>query len=222
MSEPRRDGRLPRAERMVAFTDAAVAIALTLLVLPLVELVPEAAHAKEPASSVITHNLVPIGSFLLSFAVIARFWTTHHRLFGFSARLTPWLVRLNLLWVLTIAVLPFPTEMISSFEADHFAPPFYLAVLLVCSATLAAMTIVMQRTALRDGDTDGVPESFVVGSLASTSTMVAALVVVLVFPDLGAWVFFVLVADPLFTPLVRRLRGRPDGARGSRGLTGPS
>jgi Flp pilus assembly protein TadB len=69
------------------------------------------------------------------------------------------------------------------------------------------MTIVMQRTALRDGETDGVPESFVVGSLASTATMVAALVVVLVFPGLGAWAFFVLVADPVFTPVVRRLRG---------------
>ena len=93
MSEPGREGRLPGAERMVAFTDAAVAIALTLLVLPLVELVPEAAHAKEPASSVITHNLVPIGSFLLSFVVIARFWSVHHRLFGFASRLTPTLVR---------------------------------------------------------------------------------------------------------------------------------
>ncbi|MCD2195519.1 TMEM175 family protein [Actinomycetospora endophytica] len=211
------EDRLPRAERMVAFTDAAVAIALTLLVLPLVELVPEAVHANEPASSVVTHNLVAIGSFLLSFVVIARFWTVHHRLFGFSVRLTPGLVRLNLLWVLTIAVLPFPTEMISSFESDHFAPPFYLSVLLVCSATLSAMTIVMQRTAARDGDEDGVPESFVVGSLASTSTMVAALVVVLIFPDLGAWAFLVLIADPVFEPVIRRLRGDRKKPRGVSG-----
>jgi uncharacterized membrane protein len=214
VSRPQRDERLPGAERMVAFTDAAVAIALTLLVLPLVELVPEAARAQEPASAVVTHNLVPIGSFLLSFVVIARFWSAHHRLFGFATRLTPLLVQLNLLWVLTIAVLPFPTEMISRFESSHFVPPFYLAVLLVCSATLSAMAIVMQRTAVRDGEEDGVPESFVVGSLASTATMVVALAVVLIFPDLGAFAFFILAADPLFTPLIRRARGDRDGRRG--------
>ncbi len=73
---------------MIAFTDAAVAIALTLLVLPLVDIVPEAAHSGEPAVAVVTDNLAPIGSFLLSFAVIARFWSVHHRLFGYEHRLT--------------------------------------------------------------------------------------------------------------------------------------
>jgi uncharacterized membrane protein len=202
-----RDEHLPPSDRMIAFTDAAVAIALTLLVLPLVDIVPEAAHSGEPASAVVTHNLAPIGSFLLSFVVIARFWSAHHRLFGFEHRLTPTLVQLNLLWVLTIAALPFPTEMVASFDSGSFVVPFYLAVLLVCSASLVTMAIVMRRRAVRERVVDGVPESFVVGSLTSTTTILVALVVVLLAPSVGPYAFFILLADPVFEPVIRRLRG---------------
>ena len=187
MTRSKTEYRLPPSDRMIAFTDAAVAIALTLLVLPLVDIVPEAAKTGEPASAVITNNLAPIGSFLLSFAVIARYWSVHHRLFGYDHRLTRALVTLNLLWVLTIAALPFPTEMIASFDTRVFVVPFYLAVLLVCSTTLTAMTIIMRRTAVRERNDDGVPESFVVGSLASTTTIVIALIVVLAAPSIGPY-----------------------------------
>jgi uncharacterized membrane protein len=192
---------------MIAFTDAAVAIALTLLVLPLVDIVPEAARSGEPAVEVVTNNLAAVGAFLLSFVVIARFWSAHHRLFGYEHRLTRPLVQLNLLWVLTIAVLPFPTEMVASFDAHGFVAAFYLGVLLVCSACLATMAMTMRRSAVRDGNDDGVPEAVVTGMLASTTTFVIALVVALAAPSLGAYVFFVLLGDPLVEPVVRRLRG---------------
>jgi uncharacterized membrane protein len=197
---------------MVAFTDAAVAIALTLLILPLVDLVPEAAHSGESGSALISHNLAAIGSFLLSFVVIARFWASHHRLFGYRHRLTRTLVQLNLLWVLTIAVLPFPTEMLASLPSRGFVESFYLAVLVACGALLSAMAVLMRRAAVADGDDDGVPEDFVVGSLASTAAMLVALVVVLVAPGVGPWVFFVLLADPVLSPVVRRLRGDHTGS----------
>lgn len=210
------DQHLPPSDRMVAFTDAAVAIALTLLVLPLVDLVPDAAHSGESGSALVRHNLAAIGSFLLSFVVIARFWASHHRLFGYRHRLTRTLVVLNLLWVLTIAVLPFPTEMLASLPTRGFVESVYLAVLLASGALLSAMAILMRRAALAAGDDDGVPEPFVVGSLASTTAMLAALVVVLVFPSVGPWVFFVLLADALLEPLVRWVRGDRTGQRAAR------
>ncbi len=216
MTGAQREARLPPSDRMIAFTDAAVAIALTLLVLPLVDLVPEAARSGEPAVAVVTDHLAPIGSFLLSFVVIARFWSSHHRLFGYDHRLTRSLVQLNLLWVLTIAVLPFPTEMVASFNPRGFVSAFYLGVLLVCSASLTTMAIIMRRTAVRDGTDDGVPEPFVTGLLASTTTFVIALGVELAVPSLGAYVFFILFADPLVEPVVRRLRGDP-ARRAARG-----
>jgi uncharacterized membrane protein len=202
---------------MVAFTDAAVAIALTLLVLPLVDIVPEAVRSGDDAVQLISQHLAQIGSFLLSFWVIARFWTAHHRLFGYEHRLTRGLVQLNLLWVLTIAVLPFPTEMIASFADRGYVVALYIAVLLACSTSLSVMTIVMRRTAIADGVADGVPEAMVVGSLASTATMVVALIVNLAFPAVGPWALVVLLADPVFAPLVRRLRGDAPSRRRSAG-----
>jgi uncharacterized membrane protein len=212
--------RLPPSDRMIAFTDAAVAIALTLLVLPLVDIVPEAARSGEPAVEVVTKNLAPIGAFLLSFVVIARFWAAHHRLFGYEHRLTRPLVQLNLLWVLTIAVLPFPTEMIASYDSHGFVTPFYLGVLLVCSTSLTTMAIVMRRTAVRERTDDGVPEPFVIGLLALTTTFVIALVVALAVPSLGAFVFFILFGEALVEPVVRRLRG--DRARRAARGTDPA
>ncbi|NMO93806.1 TMEM175 family protein [Actinomycetospora sp. TBRC 11914] len=213
MTRAGRDQHLPPSDRMVAFTDAAVAIALTLLVLPLVDIVPEVARTHEPPVTAVTEHLGQIGSFLLSFVVIARFWASHHRLFGYGHRLTRTLVQLNLVWVLTIAVLPFPTEMMALLPVRGFVVDLYLAVLVVCSGSLTAMAVLMRRNALADGDDEGVPESFVVGSLASTTTMVVALVVVLAVPALGPWALVILVADPVFTPVIRRLRGDGPASR---------
>ncbi|WP_329459717.1 TMEM175 family protein [Streptomyces sp. NBC_01497] len=70
------------AERLMLFTDAVAAIAITLLILPLVDIVPEAAHDHVHARDVIGDHLDQVGSFALSFLVIARLWLVHHRLFA--------------------------------------------------------------------------------------------------------------------------------------------
>jgi uncharacterized membrane protein len=85
-------------DRLVLFTDAVVAIAITLLILPLVDLVNEPV---EHPSQVITEHWDQIGGFVLSFAVIARFWLTHHRTFQHVRYYTPALVMWNILWVFT-------------------------------------------------------------------------------------------------------------------------
>ncbi|MEK8227283.1 TMEM175 family protein [Oerskovia sp. M15] len=72
--------RTPRGlDRLVNFTDAAVAIAITLLVLPLVDLVADGeAHS---VRALVQGESGTFLAFAISFVVIARFWTAHHRVF---------------------------------------------------------------------------------------------------------------------------------------------
>ncbi|MCA1222354.1 TMEM175 family protein [Streptomyces sp. 8L] len=117
-------------ERLVLFTDAVTAISITLLILPLVDLVPEVASAHESASKVITDHVNQIWSFVLSFAVIANIWGEHHRSFSSVARVTRPLTMWNMGWLLSVVVLPLPTEMIGAFGRDRFVAGFYYATVL--------------------------------------------------------------------------------------------
>ncbi|WP_405559526.1 TMEM175 family protein [Streptomyces sp. NBC_01180] len=132
------------AERLVLFTDAVTAISITLLILPLVDLVPETASAHEGASKVITGHLDQIWSFLLSFAVIANIWREHHRTFSSVTRLTRPLTVWNMGWLLSVVVLPLPTEMIGTFGRDRFVAAFYYSTLLAGMVCRFAMLRILK------------------------------------------------------------------------------
>jgi uncharacterized membrane protein len=95
-------------ERLVFFSDAVIAIAITLLVLDL--RLPELSEAP---LAVQLQSLTPsFLSFFVSFAVIGLFWEAHHRLFGYIERYDRVLLWLNLLFLLFIIFLPFPTSVL--------------------------------------------------------------------------------------------------------------
>ncbi len=68
------------AERMKFFTDAVVAIAMTLLILPLLENVAEAGKAGLDTAEFLRDHGDEAFAFVLSFVIIARFWVSHERL----------------------------------------------------------------------------------------------------------------------------------------------
>ena len=74
-------------DRIVNFSDATVAIAMTLLVLPLVELGGDT----EPGDSLwhlLSENSNAIFGFLLGFLVIWSMWVNHHRVMEYLATTT--------------------------------------------------------------------------------------------------------------------------------------
>jgi hypothetical protein len=107
-------------DRLVLFTDAVVAIAVTLLILPLVEVVTESQSEGLDARAVITEHEPQIYGFLLSFVVISRFWLIHHSIFEHVKAYNSRLVQLNMLWLLCIVVLPFPTEIVGTYPSTRF------------------------------------------------------------------------------------------------------
>jgi uncharacterized membrane protein len=84
-------------ERLIFFTDAVTAIAITLLILPIVDAVPEAAAENFTIQRFLGEHWPQLLTFLISFLVIARLWISHHSIFEhvarYSRRLKPRTIR---------------------------------------------------------------------------------------------------------------------------------
>jgi uncharacterized membrane protein len=102
-------------ERLILFTDAVFAIAITLLVIEI--RVPELHHATEADAVQGLLRLIPkfIG-FFISFFVIAVYWVAHHRIFRFVHRLNNGLIWINLFFLLGIVLMPFTTAYQSEYS----------------------------------------------------------------------------------------------------------
>ena len=96
-------------DRLVNFTDAVVAIALTLQLLPLIEI--EGPAPGETVWHVIADNWGQIFAFLLSFVIVVVMWTVHNRVFNVMRMYDGTILWLNIGWMLAIAFLPWPTAM---------------------------------------------------------------------------------------------------------------
>lgn len=192
-------------DRLVLFTDAVVAIAITLLVLPLVDLVPEVKAEGGDAVSVLSEHRQEIFTFLLSFVVIASFWLGHHRLFEHIRAYTPAMMRVNLLWLLTIVVLPFPTEIIGAFPSDRFTAGLYIGTILALSVCQSALAWMVHGHRELESPDNPVGKEELASSLMLTGlTMVAYLLASLV-PGVHFYAMFLLLLSPI---IMRVWKGR--------------
>lgn len=121
------------------FTDAVAAIALTLLILPLLETIADARAEHPTFGDLITDNLGQFGAFALSFAVIFRFWWAHHRLFAHISSLHPIFVRIGVVWTFAIVLLPIPTAIITAYDASPGSVALYGSTLALASGSLTLM-----------------------------------------------------------------------------------
>ena len=168
-------------ERLVFFTDAVVAIAITLLVLPLAEAVPQAVAQHLDPVQMISENQGKIYTFLLSFVVIARLWVVHHHMFEQVKAYSGPLMVASLGWLLTIVILPFPTEVAGLYGNDRFTSSLYIGTILAASLFQMAIVLIVRRDpALRDGDSElaraPLFDTAVTAALLAVAFAVAALV----------------------------------------------
>ena len=146
-----------KLERLTFFSDAVFAIAMTLLVIEV--RLPELHAATNRALAQALLDLLPnyIG-FIISFLVIGRFWTGHHRLMGMIDTADPALVRANLLLLMAIAFMPFPTAVLSDYSLLRVAIGFYTAYLLLVGLANVRVIKVAMRHLSRD-DPDAVEDA---------------------------------------------------------------
>ncbi len=121
-------------DRVIFFSDAVFAIAITLLAINL--RVPKTANV---GSAHDLHEALPrIFGFGISFLVIAFFWIGHHGVFRFIVALDRRLIALNLAFLGVIAFLPYPTDLLSASSAPA-AVIFYAACCAGAGLILAAI-----------------------------------------------------------------------------------
>ncbi len=190
--------------RLVNLSDAVVAIAATLLVLPLVDQIDAMPGAS--VTEMLGDAGQQFGAFVLSFAVVGRFWLVHHSVFNGVREMTGTLFWLNLVWLIGIVFLPYPTELIGVVGSDDvWAPVVYITTLAVVSLAGLAMHAVIARTpGIRK---PGAAQSHdLVPGLVTVAEMLVALVLALAFPAVGLWSLLLLFATPLVTRMLSRGR----------------
>ena len=202
-------------DRIVNFSDATVAIAMTLLVLPLVDL-GGATGEHQSLWELLTDSGYEIFAFVLSFLVIWSMWTNHHRIMEFFADYDSRILGLHLVWLLTMVSIPFTTELLANPDYyEHGATALYVAVLLVNSVSLHLLGLQgRQHPELlhdRPEVTDWLAEPY---RWTTVLVLAVILVVVLIFPGLGAWPMLLLFVDGLVESRIvqrRKVRGRTTG-----------
>jgi uncharacterized membrane protein len=110
-------------ERVLFFSDAIVAIAITLLALDLRLNVPPTQHITFIDLIAPWQKYL---AFILSFLNIAGFWRTHHDFFIYIKKMDQRMMLINTLWLFFIVALPFSTSVVS----QHFGDP--AAIFLYC------------------------------------------------------------------------------------------
>jgi uncharacterized membrane protein len=126
---PKKSNPLPKEslglERIVFFSDAVMAIAITLLAIDIrvPEIDPSVAAVELPRQlAAITPNLL---TFFISFIVIGIYWISHHRYFNYIQRYDTRLMLLNLMFLFFIACMPFVASLLGSFPTVPIALVIY-------------------------------------------------------------------------------------------------
>ena len=125
-----------RTGRLEAFSDGVFAFAITLLVL---DIAVSGDAAKDLLRSLI-HLWPSYLAYVVSFSTIGALWLGHNAITEYLDRANFTFVRLNLLLLLAVAFLPFPTRLFADYirhnSAERVAATFYGICLLLTSTLL--------------------------------------------------------------------------------------
>lgn len=123
--------------RLQSFSDNVYAFAITLLVLHF-ELPPVHLDTEQGLDTYLSGLPSPdLAAFVISFVVIAMFWALHCKYFQTIERQDGGLRVLNLVHLMALAVLPFATELLSTFSDDQLPFMLYAAIAGLVAGSLA-------------------------------------------------------------------------------------
>lgn len=199
----RREENEVEFSRIVAFSDGVFAIAITLLVLNLS--VPEHIPGDD-LNDVLWDQRQDLLAYVISFAVIGRFWILHHRFFSNVIGFDPRLLALNLFYLGWIALLPFSSQVLGDHGGDSAAIVLYAINL--SGAILVGM--LMSADARRAGLSRMPEEEAREGrrrALSISAVFLVSVPVALVAPGVAPLLWLALFLDPVGRHVRRRRAG---------------
>ncbi len=120
-------------ERMILFSDAVFAIAITLLVIELkVPEIPKAIVNEHLLLDGLDELIPKLVGFIISFMVIGFYWVIHHQMFGSVVNYTRKTLILNLFFLFGIVLMPFSTAFYSEYILRLLKTPLIVYVFNLC------------------------------------------------------------------------------------------
>ena len=126
-------------ERMINFSDGVVAVAATVMVLPLVDL--EGPTSSRQVIDIIRAHSPLVTGYFTAFLIVVLIWLSHHRVMARLDAYDTVVMLLNTGWLATIAFFPWCTELIGEARGFHFGVgPLFFGVLAVNALMLYLIT----------------------------------------------------------------------------------
>src|SRR5438093_13582500 len=142
MSEPgSNEARSGDTGRLETFADGVMAIAITLLILEV-----RVPHVEARGlGAALARQWPSYAGFVVSFLTIGIIWVNHHHMFKLIARSTHAFLMLNVVFLMTICVLLWPTALVSDYVSCRDGRTASTAVYRVVTETCGIMVSVVFR-----------------------------------------------------------------------------
>jgi uncharacterized membrane protein len=128
-------------QRLEAFSDGVFAIAITLLILTIPQ--PDFGSQAKSLATQLADRWPSLAAYGVSFAVIGIMWLNHHTIFNHLERIDRGLFYRNLLLLMTIVFIPYPTGIFGETLKNHHdaktAAVFYSVTMTVNAIAWAAL-----------------------------------------------------------------------------------
>ena len=198
-------------ERIVFFSDAVMAIAITLLAIDI--RVPQVDPSAAPQQLVASLSAIRphFLTFFISFIVIGIYWISHHRYFGYIKRYDTWLILLNFLFLFFIVCMPFLAGLLGQYV---FVPIALILYTLAIAALGFSMALIWWYASRHHRliDADFSPETI---RTINIRLFVAPLMFLVAIPFAYVSSTAVIVVwwlSPFAVLLATRVWGRPPGS----------
>ncbi len=134
--------------RIETLSDGVFSIAMTLLIIEVhVPTVPDGAYSMIGLWNGLLHLVPQIASYVVSFTVIAMYWTSHHALFHFFTKtVNRTFVQLNMLYLMLLAFIPFSTALLGTYHSNLLAIWIYGANIIAMGMAQVALFLYALRS----------------------------------------------------------------------------